>query len=136
VIGELVYCVPNFAESKRIINKHQFSNRIVLVDRGRLPILEKLQKILLSDAAGVIIADDGRCDDEFTFCGHRAGSAGEGGFSAYDDTALWNDLEIPVMMVSVRTADTLRQMMGFNRVDIPRLGLHNVTTFNDGSDEL
>ncbi|KAJ1430401.1 hypothetical protein B484DRAFT_448933 [Ochromonadaceae sp. CCMP2298] len=136
VIGELVYCVPNFAESKRVMNPHQFINRIVLVDRGRIPILEKLQKIMLTDASGIIIADDGRCNDEFTFCGHRAGSAAEGGFSPYDSEELWNDLEIPVMMVSVRTADTIRRMMGFNKVEIPRLGLHNVTAFNDGSDEL
>mmetsp|Transcript_24567 Transcript_24567/g.40951 ORF Transcript_24567/g.40951 Transcript_24567/m.40951 type:complete len:223 (-) Transcript_24567:96-764(-) len=137
VFGQLVYCVPNYGESKRILNAHQFTNRIVLVDRGKVPILDKIEKIIRSAAVGIIIADDGRCNESFSYCGPRAGSVAEGGFAAYDSEQRWGDLDIPVMIVTVQTADTLRRMMGFKQVEIPKLGFHNITLFNDGSsDEL
>lgn len=133
-IGELIYCVPNYAELPKILNLHNFNNRIVLVDRGVVGIIDKVNRILKSDALGIIIADDGRCNEDFSFCGQRAGSVMEGGFAAYDDNNIWRKVNIPVILVTVKTADKLRSMMHIRKVNIPRLGLHNVTIFDNDDD--
>ena len=46
VTGELVYCFPNHGESLQILNRNEFRNKIVLVDRGKVSILQKAENIL------------------------------------------------------------------------------------------
>ena len=42
----MVYCIPNGAESSKIVNRSEFADRIVLVDRGRqTTIQEKISRI-------------------------------------------------------------------------------------------
>jgi hypothetical protein len=72
--AELVYCVPNYADQPRILNTHQFKNRVVLIDRGKNAIQEKISKIANTGALAVIIADDGQCNFDFSFCGKRVTS--------------------------------------------------------------
>lgn len=135
VVGTLVYCVPNNAEARKVLNSHHFKGRIVLIDRGNMGLLDKIEKIQDSEAVGIIIADDGRCKEDFTFCGPQAGSAREGGFAIYDNEQRWREVEIPVVMVTVRTADTLRKTMGIRRVEIPKLGMQNLTIFHHGKEQ-
>lgn len=135
VTGTLVYCVPNSAEGRKVLNTHHFKNRIVLIDRGALGLLDKVEKILDSEAVGVIIADDGRCKEDFSYCGPQAGSVKSGGFAINDDIARWREVHIPVVIVSVRTADLLRATMGIRKVHIPKHGLQNITIFHHGSDQ-
>lgn len=127
VTGELVYCVPNYAESKFIVNDHQFPNRVVLVDRGKISLLNKVLKIQDTEALGIIIADDGSCREDFSFCGPRAGSVSEGGFAAHDDESRWLKVDIPVVLVSLSTAERLRKAMGVKLAQIHGLGAHNIT---------
>jgi hypothetical protein len=61
VEGALVTCLPNSAESKKILNPSQVKGRIVLVDRGRVPLVEKVKKLHKAGALGILVADDGRC---------------------------------------------------------------------------
>jgi hypothetical protein len=72
VSAEVVYCIPNRAESN-ILNTAHFENRIVIVDRGEISLYEKARKIQEDGAVGILIADDGQCTEEFSFCGPRAG---------------------------------------------------------------
>lgn len=45
-IQQVVYCIPNGAESSKIVNRSEFADRIVLVDRGRqTTIQEKISRI-------------------------------------------------------------------------------------------
>lgn len=138
VTGELVYCVPNHAESTNIFNLHHFQDRIVLVDRGKISMLDKVAKIQESDALGIIIADDGSCDENFTTCRSRTGSAAEGGFAAYDNPDEWKDVDIPVVLVSLPGAERLRSLMGNQRILVKGIGFQNVTlhTGHHGHDEL
>jgi hypothetical protein len=135
VIGTLVYCVPNNAEGRKVLNAHHFKNRIVLIDRGALGILDKVEKILDSETVGVIIADDGRCREDFSYCGLQAGSIKDGGFAINDDISRWRDVPIPVVLVSVRTADLLRSTMLIRKVYIPKHGMQNITVFHHGKDQ-
>lgn len=136
ISGELVYCIPNFVEKKRILNSHHLKNRIVLVDRGKNSLLEKVLKIQETEALGLIIADDGSCDEEFFSCGPRAGSIRDGGFAAFDDLNRWGNVRIPVVMITVKSADLLRKLMGIQNIFIPGTGRHNMTIHvgNEGGD--
>lgn len=127
VTGELVYCVPNYAEGPFLANDHQISDRIAFVDRGEISLLDKVLKIQEANALGVVIADDGSCFEDFRYCGPRAGSLQEGGFAAYDDERSWLAVEIPVVMVTLTNADRLRDAMGIKSVYIPGLGRHNIS---------
>lgn len=76
VSGDLVYCVPNSADSKKPVNRYQFMDRVVLVDRGKTVTLqEKVRKITANEnvdgAIAILIADDGQCLADFSFCGTR-----------------------------------------------------------------
>ena len=135
VTGTLIYCVPNNAESRKVLNAHHFKDRIVLINRGNMGLLDKVSKIQDSEAVGIIIADDGRCRDDFSYCGPQAGSAKEGGFAINDDLHRWREIEIPVVLVSMQTAEALRQGMGVRQVQIPKLGYQNITVFHHGKEQ-
>lgn len=139
VSAELVYCIPNKADSG-ILNDYQFRGRIVLVDRGEIGILDKVILIQSGGAVGVLIADDGQCNEEFSYCGPRAGSVKDGGFAAHDHVSeSWRKIRIPVLLVSFKSAESIRRLMPVKRVLLPRLGYHNITVLRnpDGTvDEL
>lgn len=139
VTGELVYCIPNHAERPRILNSHQLDDRIIFVDRGKVSLLEKILRIQQqTEAIGIIVADDGVCDEDFVNCGPRAGSASEGGFAAHDSDSRWKDIEIPVLLVSSSSAERIRKMMGITQIKVKGVGLQNMTTLvgDGGRDEL
>lgn len=123
-MGELVYSVPNHAELDMFFNEHQFQDRIVLVDRGKVPLLEKILKIQETGAgaAGVIIVDDGSCQETFSYCSSKIGSALEGGFAAYDDARAWEEVEIPVVLVTAASGAKLRALMSLQRTVITGIG--------------
>lgn len=129
VTGELVYCVPNYAESKDIYNIHHLHQKIVFVDRGEISFYDKIIKIQKQTKANaIIIADNGDCDDSFQFCqSSRIGGVKEGGFAAYDDESLWKMIDIPVILISQNTAERLRKLMNIKRQYIPGLGYHNIS---------
>lgn len=136
VTGELVYCVPNFVHLPSILNEHQLVKRIALVDRGGdVSLIEKALRVQRAGALGVIIADDGRCNSQFTFCGPRAGSIAAGGIAANDEYSMWGAITIPVVMVTLESADKLRRLMGTRQVDIPKLGMQNITIFKHTNDD-
>jgi hypothetical protein len=128
VSGELVYCVPNHGEKPRVLNAHQFSERVVFVERGKVSLLQKALRIQSqSEAVAIIVADDGSCDEEFWSCGPRAGSLVEGGFAAHDDDHLWKAIEIPVVVVTASSAERLRTMMGVKKIYVNGSGEQNIT---------
>jgi hypothetical protein len=44
--GELIYCFPNHGDGDKILNRREFSNKIVMVDRGRVSFMNKIENIL------------------------------------------------------------------------------------------
>ncbi len=127
ISGDLLYCVPNMAEKEKILNAHEFENRIVLVDRGLVPMMEKVLRIQKAGAAGIVIADDGTCNEMFTFCGHRIGSVQEGGFSTTDDEKEWKKIVIPVFLISKASATKIKGFMTNALYDIKGSGKHYIT---------
>jgi hypothetical protein len=134
VSGRVVYCVPNFAES-RVLNTHQFVDRIVVIDRGFNSIQEKVDRIRDSKALAIIIFDDGSCNSDYSYCGHNAGSMAQGGFLPNDDLSFWNRVEIPVLILNLDSSERLRALMQNQRVKLAgRDGLHNLTYIQDDDD--
>jgi len=128
ITAEAIYCIPNYADYTKIVNGREFYDRIVLVNRGKgVTIHEKVLKIQNSGAIGVIVIDDGQCDEEFISCGFRAGSSNEGGIAAYDETSLWKQITIPVIFVTHKTGERLKKIMPMKVMEVPRLGLQNIT---------
>lgn len=120
VTGTLHYAVPNTMEGNRLINKRELAGRVVVVDRGVVPLVDKVLLAQKAGAVGVVIADDGNCKAEFE-CG-RVGSARMGGFSGRDPWQSWRDVEIPAVLVMPEVADRLRRMMDIQRMKIPGIG--------------
>jgi len=130
--AEAVYCIPNYADYVKIVNGREFSDRIVLVNRGNgVTIHDKVLKIQNSGAAGVIVIDDGQCDEQFISCGFRAGSSSEGGIAAHDEISLWKQVTIPVILVSHQTGERFKRIMPMKIMEVPRLGLQNITILHE-----
>jgi hypothetical protein len=127
VTGELLYAVPNHVNGKRIYNANSIAQRVVLVTRGEIPILEKCLRLKEHGVKGVIIADDGRCSEDFSFCGSRAGRLSEGGIAPHDDAASWLAINFPVFLVSLSSAERLRGLMEVKYINIPAIGMQNIT---------
>lgn len=135
ITAQLAYCVPNYVEKNKLFNYHQLFQRIAFVERGKVSVLQKVLRIQQqSKAVGVIVADDGTCDESFRFCGPRAGSVYDGGFAAFDDEQLWKKIELPVLVVTATSAERLRAMMGVERVIVRGLGLQNVSAIEGNSE--
>eukprot|EP01041_Mallomonas_annulata_P009049 gene9049-18740_t len=128
VTAEIVYGIPNFGEKKKMTNRNIMRDRIVFVDRGVVTLQEKAVNIQNNGAIGLIIADDGQCDEKFTHCGSRVGSLAEGGIAANDSPEYWSDIQIPVLLISLSSAEKIRKMMNIQQIEIPGLGLQNITT--------
>lgn len=135
VTGALIYCVPNLADSDKILNTDQLLDHVALVDRGKVPLHEKVRRMQQVGAAAVIIADDGQCDESFLFCGARAGSSREGGFAAYDGDDIWAGLTIPVYLVSASSAAHLRKLMPLTAVEVRGMGSQLIANRNSLSSQ-
>lgn len=46
VTGDLVYCIPNYADQPLLLNKMDFKDRFVMVDRGKVSLLKKVENIV------------------------------------------------------------------------------------------
>ena len=134
ISGDLLYCVPNFSEKDRILNAHEFENRVVLVDRGVVPMLDKVKRIQQAGAVGIVIADDGSCDELFRQCGYRIGSLQEGGFSAHDDDKEWKKIVIPVFLISKSSGTKIKSFMTNQLTVIKGAGKHFITKLSNDNE--
>lgn len=71
----------------------------------------------------MIILDDGQCDEDFSFCGHRAGSVSEGGFSPYDSLHAYFGIYTPALVISKKSGARLRAGMNLDRIKLAGFGM-------------
>lgn len=83
--------------------------------------MDKVLKAQAAGAAGVIVADNGGCDDGLVDCG-RLGGARDGGFARRDGAHAWLPVEIPVVLISAALGERLREMMPLQKVVVKGLG--------------
>lgn len=108
-----------------------------MFDRGIVPIIDKVLRGQENGAIGVIIVDNGSCDEKFKVCmsekrGHQAGSVSTGGFGPNDSTGHWKGLvQIPVLLASSESGNTLKLLMGtMETIHMRDLGVQHVHTLD------
>lgn len=128
VTAELVYGVPNHGEGRKLLNRVEVEDRVVFLERGGgVSIIDKVRKAQKAGAVGVVVADDGQCDEGFVFCGTQAGSIYDGGFAAHENPAEWANVNLPVLLISSAAGEEMRQRMILEERVIPNMGVHNIT---------
>eukprot|EP00752_Nemacystus_decipiens_P004507 g4115.t1 len=86
-------------------------NRLVVVERGDIPIVHKVLTAQRAGALGVIVADDGRCGNNFgQLCVH--GSDPPVGWAALDMPRPWLEVRVPVVLMLQEDADRLTAAAG------------------------
>ncbi len=83
--------------------------------------MEKVIKAQNAGASGVIVADNGGCDDRFVDCG-RLGGVRDGGFAKRDGAHSWSGVKIPVVLISEAEGKRFRGMMRLQKVMVQGLG--------------
>lgn len=76
-------------------------------------------------AALVVIDSGGDCDAAFN-CGPLTGSRAKGGLAYGDYWARWQDIVIPVALVTQRDGDRLKRALNLAAVEVPGVGLQLV----------
>jgi hypothetical protein len=85
-----------------IANEDEFAGKIVVFERGKIPLVKKVQMAAAEGAKGVIIIDDehDRCRRHtFTQACVAGSDHKEGGFSIRDSPALWSEAKIPALLI-------------------------------------
>lgn len=86
-----------------------------------MPIVDKVLRVQVAGARGVVVVDDGGCDEGFTDCG-RLGSVRDGGFARRDGAHAWSGVRIPVALLSATQGKRLSRMLKLHRVNVEGLG--------------
>ena len=124
--GAVVYGLPNHGEKDTLINTAQLHGNVALLERGKVEVLSKAQRVQKAGAVALIIADDGSCTPDLSYCGRRAGGV-QSGFAPLDEAYAWMDINIPVIIISSASAERLCRLMTLSQVDLPRFGIQNVS---------
>jgi hypothetical protein len=97
---ELIKADP-FDASSPLLNVEEVKGRIVLVERGKVPLVFKVHFAQEVGALGVVIADlKGSCKDKFDQrCVPGADQSRGEGFGAQDNHELWQKNHIPCVLL-------------------------------------
>lgn len=87
----------------------------------QVPVVEKVLKAQAAGATGVIVVDNGGCNEGFVDCG-RLGGVRDGGFAKRDGAHAWSRVTIPAVLVSAAQGERLRGMMRLQKVTVEGLG--------------
>ena len=131
----VLYAIPNHGQrvDTRIMNSEFMQDSVVIFDRGTgVSIVDKALLAQEFQALGVIIIDDGRCDEEMTHCGMGASNITRG-FGTRDHWALWSKVEIPCVLITKKRGDKLRSLLEVTSVDIAGIGKQYIQLKNYGT---
>ena len=132
VNGRVVYGIPNHGEKEILINAAQLNGNVAFLDRGKVEVLTKARRAQQAGAVALIIADDGSCTADLSYCGRRAGGS-KSGFAPLDETLSWAKIHIPVLIITSSTAEKFRQLMVILPIGLPFWGLQNVSEKSEQS---
>lgn len=127
VSGELVYAVPNDV-SADILNEDSVRGNIVLIDRGKVPLVTKVRRAQEAGAVGVVIVDDGSCNQNFE-CGGNLGSRSHGYFCAQDHAVLWKNIVIPTVLTLQTHGNRMKEIMDLETMNLPDHGIQYMEKF-------
>jgi hypothetical protein len=115
-VGEVVYAVPNDG-SEPLLNT--VAGAIVMIDRGTVPLVQKVRYAQQAGAEAVVIVDtSGECNEVFD-CGGWLGSRSNGaGMASNDGEDVWSDIHIPAVMVTAQGGQRLRSGMDLVEMEV------------------
>lgn len=92
---------------------------MVLIDRGSVPLIKKVLHAQEAGAAAALIVDtQGQCGEDFN-CGGALGNRDDGhGFASSDGGREWQDVRIPVVMISRSQAARIARQMQLQTVEL------------------
>ena len=73
------------------------------------------------------------CNEDFTSCHPLLGSPHAGGFAPHDNSRAWQNILVPVMLISKSSGDKLKKLLGAKLTFIPGYGMQYLV--NNGSGE-
>jgi hypothetical protein len=112
----MVYAVPNDA-STALLNV--VGGTVVVCDRGAVSFVDKARNAQTAGAKALVIVDTfGVCSHAFE-CSDWLGSRSDGvGVAARDPRTSWEDIIIPVVLVTKADGERLRTLMALASVDM------------------
>eukprot|EP01084_Bolivina_argentea_P050467 92809_1 len=120
VQGNVVYTVPNDCRGIPL-NAEDMKGSIALIDRGVVPLLEKAKVVQSIGAIAAVIVDDGQCNSDMSNCG-LIGSIDEGGFGGRERSQDWDEITIPMVLVSQAQGQRIKDMMHYRVVTVSEYG--------------
>ena len=84
-------------------------------------MLEKIVRCQDAGALGVIVVDDGSCNEDLSNCG-RAGGASVGGFAWRDNEIAWRKATVPAVVVSRATGERMKKSMNLQLMRLAGVG--------------
>lgn len=88
---------------------------------SQVPIVDKVLKAQAAGAKGVIVIDDGGCDEGFIECG-RLGGVRDGGFAKRDGAHTWSSVRVPAVLLSAAQGTRLKALMRLEKINLEGLG--------------
>jgi hypothetical protein len=76
-----------------------FHQKILMLERGSLPMISLALRAQAAGAMALIIVDDGRCSEYDQACIPGASKTHGQGFARLDGTKDWHTIKIPVLFV-------------------------------------
>lgn len=118
LIGQTSYVVPLLLETA-VQNTQSITNKIAIVGRGSIPLVNKVMKLQLAGAKGVIILDSGECKEYDQECMPGADKKKGQGWAASDMPEPWASVKIPVVFILRGEEAKLGKCLGHPTYRIP-----------------
>eukprot|EP00613_Pedinella_sp_CCMP2098_P017108 CAMPEP_0171760464 /NCGR_PEP_ID=MMETSP0991-20121206/47483_1 /TAXON_ID=483369 /ORGANISM="non described non described, Strain CCMP2098" /LENGTH=923 /DNA_ID=CAMNT_0012363555 /DNA_START=121 /DNA_END=2893 /DNA_ORIENTATION=+ len=104
--AEVIVADPPLADTP-LVNAKAVRQRIVMIERGGVPMVQKVLTAQGCGALGVILTDTGECSQFDQHCSPGADKKNGDGFAKLDTPGPWSLVRIPVVMMLRDDADTL-----------------------------
>lgn len=118
LIGQTSYVAPLLLESE-VKNPQNIANKIAIVGRGSIPLVNKIIKLQMAGAKGVIILDSGECKDYNQVCMPGADKIKGEGWAAADMPGPWASVKIPAVLLLRGEEAKLGKCLGHPTYKIP-----------------
>lgn len=106
VTAELIVADPPLADAP-LMNARAVRQRVVLVERGAVSLVDKVLRAQAAGAIGVVVTDTGECAAFDQLCSPGAEKKNGDGFAKYDLREPWSKVRIPVALLLYEDAETL-----------------------------
>jgi len=109
--AELIVADPPLADGP-LINARAVRQRIVMVERGGVALVDKALRAQAAGALAIVVSDSGdQCKDGFDqFCSPGSDKLHGEGFAKLDRPEPWKNVRIPVVLMRRDDADTLLEL--------------------------